>query len=172
MAAILVFSSPGETLVRGHPQAVPVGNTMRVAQQLAQRLAVPIQQIRPREPYPTDYHALLERARTEHEQAALPVLQSSSPITDDVWFVGYPIWFGDLPRPVATLLSQTSNPPRVLYPFATHEGSGLGRSIETLTALAPTATVMSGLPIRGSRADRAACALDHWLLQYFSTSQS
>ncbi|MDT7014885.1 flavodoxin [Levilactobacillus namurensis] len=170
MAVILVFSSPGETLLRGRPVPVTVGNTQRVATLIGQRLNLKPQAIVPQVPYPRNYAALLARARQEQADQALPALEPLAPalLADPVWFLGYPVWFGDLPRPVVSLLDRAQ--PKVVLPFATHEGSGFGQSLTTLHQRLPTAQIYPGLPIRGSRVDRAACAVDHWLQQYSTSS--
>jgi len=50
---------------------------------------------------------------------------------------------------------------KVLVPFCTHEGSYLGRSVTDMQALAPRATILDGLAVRGkaSKADPQATML-------------
>lgn len=168
MVALLVFSSPGETLYRGTPQRLAVGNTWRVAQQLASRLGVAPTSIEPVAAYPLAYADLLRRAQGEQRRQALPALSPlpATVVAEPVWFLGFPLWFGEVPRPVMTLLRQVATEQRTVYPFVTHEGGGLGRTQAQLQAALPHAEIRPGLPVRGSRADRAGCAVDHWLTQY------
>lgn len=173
MVAIVVFSSPGETLYRGQPTQLAVGNTLQVAQQLTGRLQVAPELIHPQASYPRAYADLLVRAQREQQAQVAPAIQplSAASRTTDTWFLGAPLWFGELPRPVVTAVLQARAHLKVVYPFITHEGGGLGKSIEQLRTLLPDAQIKPGLPIRGSRADRAACAVTHWLNQYYSTTQ-
>ncbi|MDT6980228.1 flavodoxin [Levilactobacillus zymae] len=169
MIALIEFSLPGETLVHGPTPVVHVGHTARVARLLGDRLNVSPLSLQPQTTYPVDYEAVLRRAKLELTGQALPAIQplSSTTLQAPIWFLGYPIWFGHVPRVIATLLTQVPTPPKVIYPFVTHEGSGLGQSMADLQRLCPTAVVQPGLPIRGSRVARAAPAVDHWLQSYF-----
>jgi len=173
LTSLLVFSPPGETFINGQPTLRTVGNTWRVAEQLAARLHVPPQAITPRDAYPTTYPARLARATAEQRAAALPAIQPlpATVLAESVWFVGYPLWFGGLPRVIATLRQQAAVPPRVIYPFVTHEGGGFGHSLADLRTLFPTTVIRPGLPVRGSRAERSGCAVDHWLAQYPASIQ-
>lgn len=163
MLTVIDFSSPGETLVRGQTPVVTEGHTAQVARLLGERLGIAPVALHPQVPYPMTYPARLKRARAEQTQHAFPAIEpvASAALRAPVWVLGYPIWFGGVPRVIATLLTQTTTPPREIYPFATHEGSGLGHSLDDLQRLCPTAVIHPGLPIRGSRVDRAAPAVDH-----------
>ena len=170
MPALMFFSAPGETLVHGQPSLVREGQTAQVARLLGDRLNVSPVALQPQVAYPVSYPAVLHRAKVELTNQVLPALQplDAATLQAPVWFLGYPIWFGHVPRVIATLLTQTAPSPRVIYPFATHEGSGLGQSVADLQRLCPRAVVRPGLPIRGSRVARAAPAVDHWLQPYFN----
>ena len=54
-----------------------------------------------------------------------------------------------------------------IYPFATHEGSGMGRTESTLRLALPGAEIGRGLATRGSDAQkltpRTVSALESWL---------
>ncbi|GEO69869.1 flavodoxin [Levilactobacillus acidifarinae] len=172
MITLIEFSSPGETLVHGQTPLVRVGHTAQVARLLGDRLNVTPVALQPRVAYPISYPAVLHRAKLELADQALPAIQPLDAVTlqSPIWFLGYPIWFGHVPRVIATLLTQTTPSPRIIYPFATHEGSGLGQSVADLQRLCPSAVVQPGLPIRGSRVARAAPAVDHWLQQYLENN--
>ena len=43
----------------------------------------------------------------------------------DTIFIGYPIWWGDLPRIIYTFIEEYDFTGRTIIPFNTHEGSGL-----------------------------------------------
>ena len=50
-----------------------------------------------------------------------------------------------------------------IYPFCTHEGSGLGRTERDIKNAAKNATVERGLAIHGSSVDNAGAAIKKWL---------
>ena len=172
MIAIIDFSVSGQTLVHGQPAAASVGHTAQVAQLVGDRLNVTPVAVQPRVAYPLAYSDVLRRARAELTQQAFPAIAPlpQAELSAATWLLGYPIWFGHVPRVIATLLTQVATPPRLIYPFVTHEGSGLGQSVSDLQRLCPSAVIRPGLPIRGSRAARAAPAIDHWVQQYFETA--
>lgn len=172
MIALIDFSVPGQTLVHGQPSVVSVGHTAQVAQLLGDRLNITPVAVQPQVAYPLAYSEVLRRAKTELTQQALPAIAPlpSAWLSASTWILGYPIWFGHVPRVIATLLTQARPSPRLIYPFVTHEGSGLGQSVSDLQRLCPSAVIRPGLPIRGSRATHAAPAIDHWVQQYFEMS--
>ena len=43
----------------------------------------------------------------------------------DVIFLGYPIWYGDMPMAVYTFLESCDWNGKTIIPFSTHAGSGL-----------------------------------------------
>lgn len=55
--------------------------------------------------------------------------------------------------------------PRVIYPFCTSEGSGLGNSINELKAIFPDTEIKLGLAVQGSKVNKADQAVANWLEQ-------
>lgn len=51
----------------------------------------------------------------------------------------------------------------MLLPYCTHEGSGLGISERDIAKTCPTATLLPGLEIRGSRVRTADNEITNWL---------
>ena len=68
----------------------------------------------------------------------------------DTVFIGYPIWWGDLPMVVYTFLESYDFSGKTVIPFCTHEGSGLSGTDRKVANVCPGATVLDGLAIRGS----------------------
>lgn len=52
---------------------------------------------------------------------------------------------------------------KIIKPFCTHEGSGLGGSIRDLRRLCPTAVVEKGIAIRGGKAEHSIKEIKKWL---------
>ena len=68
----------------------------------------------------------------------------------DVVFVGSPCWWGTVAPPVATFLAAYDWSGKTVAPFMTHGGSRMGRSEDDIEKLCPGATLLGGLPVRGS----------------------
>jgi flavodoxin len=81
----------------------------------------------------------------------------------DVVFVGYPDWWGTMPMAVFTFLEEYNFSGKTIVPFCTHEGSGLGRSVEDIRKLCPQSTIVEGLAVRGSSVKNAQNDVSDWL---------
>jgi flavodoxin len=65
--------------------------------------------------------------------------------------------------PVFTFLEEYDFSKKIIIPFCTHEGSGLGHSEKDIAKLCPKATVLNGLAINGSRVNAAKKDITNWL---------
>lgn len=141
------------------------GNTRIVAEQIARAAGADLLKIVPEKPYPTEYRACVDQAKKEIDAGFRPAV--STPIPDlssyDTIFVGSPCWWYTIAPPVATFLEACDLSGKTLAPFMTHEGSRMGRTLDDLRKLCPTATITEGLPVRGSAVDSAAPEVEKWL---------
>lgn len=69
----------------------------------------------------------------------------------DTVFIGYPIWWGDMPMIVYTFLEKYDLSEKKVIPFNTHEGSESSGTYEALKDLLDDSDVLvDGLPLQGS----------------------
>lgn len=54
---------------------------------------------------------------------------------------------------------------KIVKPFSTHEGSGLGSSLHDIRKYCPGSDVKEGLAIRGSDASNSRILLESWIKQ-------
>jgi len=141
------------------------GNTEILTRKIAGQLNLPTNRIMPKKTYPISYEALVERAKDEHEHSIFPEASINHEISDDVLILGTPIWFCELPNVVKRFLKEQLVAPRVIYPFCTNEGSGLGNSINELKAIFPDTEIKPGLAVQGSKVNKADQAVANWLEQ-------
>ena len=117
--------------------------------------------------YPIDYQETLNRTNREKSTQALPdILNNLTDISDyDTILLGYPIWHADLPRIVVTQLKLLDFEGKTIYPFNTHEGSGVGNSIEQIKKYASKAIVKEGFSLKGTEAreDDSHESIRKWL---------
>lgn len=141
------------------------GNTRAMANQIHAMTGGDIVELETVQPYPEEYRATTEQAKRELEANFMPPLKASvdSVAPYDVIFVGSPSWWGTFASPARTFLSQHDFSGKTLVPFITHEGSGLGKSVNDLESLCPGASTLEGLAVRGSRADDAQAEISRWL---------
>lgn len=67
----------------------------------------------------------------------------------DVIFVGFPVWWYTAPAVIRTFLEAYDFGGKVIVPFATSGGSGLGNTAKTLQELVPAAAVKDGKLLNG-----------------------
>ena len=86
----------------------------------------------------------------------------------DVIFVGFPIWWYDLPMPVWSFLEEYDLSGKTIIPFFTHNGSSSGASsISTVAELCPDSTILTDdyFTYSGNNVDEAESAVDEWLTE-------
>ena len=80
------------------------------------------------------------------------------------FFLGYPIWWYDLPMPLYCFLEQTGLSGKTIIPFTVHGGSCLLDTVDTIAALQPGANVVkNGLSISRNNVARSAHDITAWL---------
>lgn len=141
------------------------GNTHVIATQIHESVGGDIFEIVTVDPYPSGYDEVVEQARKELREEYRPKLKTKVENMEsyNVVFVGYPNWWGTVPRPIATFLSEYDFSGKTIVPFCTHEGSGLGRSVEDITELCPQSTILDGLAVRGRDVKNAQNEISEWL---------
>ena len=163
-AIIIFFSRAGENYNVG---TVDVGNTEMIVNYLKQVTNITSFKINPETDYPTNYQEMVTLAQNEKSSNARPSIKD--PLTDisnyDTILLGYPIWHGDLPNIVMTQLEMLDFEGKTIYPFNTHEGSGLGRSISDIKNSAPKTDVKDGFALRGTdaRKEDSHESIRNWL---------
>ena len=95
-----------------------LGNVQYLAELIAQKTGSDIFRILPVNPYPTNHKKLVEQARREREQNFRPVIQG--PIPDlskyKVIFLGYPMWWYEVPMIIRTLLEKSDFSGKTIVP--------------------------------------------------------
>lgn len=135
------------------------GNTKAVAETLAEMQGADLYEIVPEEPYTDedlDYSARSHRATAEQDdENARPAISGGiDNISDyDVIYIGYPIWWGDMPRIMYTFFDTYDLSGKTIAPFCTSGGSGLSGTPDVITELEPEATVLDGLHTSSSNAE-------------------
>jgi len=141
------------------------GNTRVIANQIRESVGGDIFEIVTVDPYPTDYDEVVEQARKELREDYRPRLKTKVENMESykVVFVGYPNWWGTIPRPVAAFLSEYDFSGRTIAPFCTHEGSRLGRSVTDIKELRPQSTILDGLAVRGRNVKKVQNEVSEWV---------
>ena len=142
-----------------------LGNTQYMAQVIQETTGGDIFRIEPVTPYPTDHSTLVSLASTERSENARPAIRGSVANLDeyDVIFVGYPIWWGDLPMIMYSFFDQYDLSGKTVVPFSTHGGSSFAGTPATIQSLEPNARMLDGLTISRNSIQDARQQIVNWV---------
>lgn len=162
---VVYFSRADENYSVG---IIEKGNTEIIAEIIKENVGGTLFHIERATAYPATYKDCTDEAKAEQNAKARPAIKADVNIEDyDIIFLGYPIWWGDLPMPTYSFIENHDWSGKVVYPFVTHEGSGLSGTVSTLKSKLVGAAVKDGLAVRGATAqnskDSARQAVVSWL---------
>ena len=143
---IAFFSRRDENYVNGLIKVLNRGNTEMAAAVLQKLTGADLFQIEPMQPYARDYNECIAQAQEDQKRNARPELKSYPESIDgyDTIYLGYPNYWGTMPMAVFTFLEHFDFSGKTIKPFCTHEGSGLGSSVEDIRRTCPGAEVKEG----------------------------
>ena len=141
------------------------GNTENVANFIHEAVGGDIVKLETEEPYTDNYNDLLDIAQEEQRENARPLLSTQiDNIEDyDTIFLGYPIWWGDMPMAIYTFLDEYDLSGKTIAPFVTSGGSGLSGTPSNIQDGEPEANVTEGLSVRDSNSENSQSAVNEWL---------
>lgn len=126
------------------------GTTKGVAERIASVTNADLYEIIPAEPYSSDdldWHDSNSRTSIEMNDINVRPEIASESISLDSYstiYIGYPIWWGDVPRIMSTFVESYDFSDKTVVPFCTSGGSGIGRSGDNLKELANSGNWLSG----------------------------
>lgn len=149
---IVYYSRKGQNYFGGSIVNLEKGNTEIVAEYIQQAVGGNLFEVDTVTPYPTEYRACCAEAYSQLKQNARPQLKKYMDSLEgyDTIFVGYPNWCGTMPMPMFTFLEKYDLQGKVIVPFCTNEGSGLGVSVKDIQRVCQGAKVVDGLSIKGT----------------------
>lgn len=161
---IAFYSRADENYVNGMLKHLETGNTEIVANYLQQITRADLFKIEQKVPYAKGYNDCIAQAQEDQRQGKRPELVRYPEQIEqyDEIYLGYPNYWGTMPMAVFTFLEHADFSGKVIKPFCTHEGSGMGNSVRDIQKLCPQAQVEKGLAIYGSRAKQSQKDLEQW----------
>ncbi|MBQ3939822.1 MAG: NAD(P)H-dependent oxidoreductase [Oscillospiraceae bacterium] len=135
------------------------GNTEKIANYLIDLTGADRLVIEAAEPYSdADIRYQDDSCRANREQNDKSVRPEIAALPEsldgyDVIFLGYPIWWGDLPMPCYTFFDKVKLEGKTVAPFCTHEGSGLSGT-DRYIADTTKAKVTEALEMKGATAQK------------------
>ena len=165
---VVYFSRADENYGVGN---ITEGNTAILAKMIAQKTGSDIFEIVPEKAYPKDYRECTNVAKDEQRKNARPAYKDDIDTSAyDTIYIGYPIWWGDLPMVCYTFLEKHNLDGKTIIPFCTHEGSGLSGTDNNIKKLYKNVTMKKALVMTGRTAQNnrkeAEKQVDEWLKTY------
>lgn len=142
------------------------GNTESLAQTIAEVTGADIYEIVPEDPYTSeDLNYSDDNCRANQEMNdpdARPAIAGSVENMDeyDTILLGYPIWWGTMPRIINTFLDSYDMSGKTIMPFCTSGGTGITTSVSDIRDICTDSEVTDGL--KGS-ASTGQADIEKWL---------
>ena len=140
------------------------GNTKALAEKIAGLADADLFELVPEEPYTSaDLNYSNDDCRANREMNDPDARPAISELPDlsgyDKVFIGFPIWWGTMPRIINTFLDSADLSGKTVLPFCTSGGSGISTAVSDIKKVIPDVTVEDGL--RSSASNEKA--INDWL---------
>ena len=146
------------------------GNGQQMAGWISEETGGELFRIVPSESYGEDFDSCADRAKNELDNEIRPELSehidAETMARYDVIYLGFPVWWYDLPMPVWTFLEEYDLSGKTVSPVFSHNGSSNGaNSVKRVAELADGATVLTetALSLRGSNVSGSEQEVKEWV---------
>ena len=141
------------------------GNMEYMANTIHQTAGGDLFQIDTVQTYPGLHEPLVDQASEELSRNARPELSTHISNLDnyDVIFVGYPIWWGEMPMALYSFFNEYDLSGKTIIPFSSHGGSGFSGTVGEITRLEPAANVLNGYTVSRTAVAGGAANLRAWV---------
>ena len=159
-------SSDVDAVTSATPVTDGKSSVAQMAEIIQETVGGDIVQIIPSEDYPLAYDDVADQAKQERDANIRPAFEELGvdPASYKTVFIGYPIWWYQMPMIMETLFDTYDFSGVTIVPFNTHEGSRDGGTYDMIRDREPDATVLDGLAIRGSDvSDASRDDIQKWL---------
>lgn len=141
------------------------GTTKALAETIAQTVNADISEIVPKVPYTSEdlnYNSDCRANAEQQDDSARPEFEPVSVNIDDydTIFIGYPIWWGTMPKIINTFLEAYDMSGKTIMPFCTSGGSGIETSVSAIRSICTNADVKNGM--RGA-ASTSNAQIETWI---------
>lgn len=149
------------------------GNVQQMSRWIAEETGGDIFRIVPEESYGEKFDPCADRAKNELDNGIRPAVSEhiDKEIMEkyDVIYIGFPVWWYDLPMPVWTFLEEYDLSGKTIIPFFSHNGSSNGAgSLDTISNLAPNSEILSNdaISVRGSDVADSESKIKEWARKF------
>lgn len=154
------------------------GNGQQMARWISEETGGDLFRIVPTEPYGEDFDSCADRAKNELDNGIRPELSEhidkEAMERYDVIYIGFPVWWYDLPMPVWSFLEEYDLSGKTVIPFFSHNGSSNGAgSVGRVSELAKGAKVLTEdvLSIPGRSVSGSEKEVKEWAAERLEENQ-
>ncbi len=116
-------------------------NTKKLAEKIARAADADIFEIVPKQPYTKediDYNSDCRANREQNDDSARPEIAAKFELDNyDTIYLGYPIWWGTMPKIINTFLETYDLSGKTVMPFCTSGSSGISTSVNAIRKYLP-----------------------------------
>lgn len=140
------------------------GNVEYFARIIAEQTGADLFRIETVQQYPGDHDGIINQAAEERDSGARPELATHIENLDDydTIFIGYPIWWYDMPMAMNTFFEEYDFSGKTIIPFSSHGGSGFSGTTEDIAAYEPDANLLDGFTVSREDVPDSADNLISW----------
>ncbi|MCI5873490.1 MAG: flavodoxin [Clostridiales bacterium] len=162
---VVFYSRADENYVSGMLKQLDIGNTEVAAGIIRELTDGELFKLEQVQSYSKDYNECIAEAQADQKRNARPELKRYPDTIEgyDTIYLGFPNYWGTMPMAVFTFLEHFDFDGKIIRPFCTHEGSGMGSSVNDIKRLCPGAKVEEGLAIRGSSVKNSKKDIENWI---------
>lgn len=166
---IIYYSRGGENYLNGDIISLKEGNTEKLAKLIQKKFKGDMFKVEQKIPYSNDYSICIEQANDDKRNNHKPELISYlSDITQyDTIFIGYPNYWSDIPMALYGQLEKLNFTGKNIYLFCTHEGSGLGSSLSTITKICVGAYIGKSFEVYGHTVNQSLSIVKDKLEKFY-----
>ena len=158
---VVFFSHAGDNYAVGN---IEVGNTKIVADYITELIVADQFEIVTHKYDGVAYTPLINLAKEETRKGELPEYEGDVDLSQyDTVFIGGPMWWGTYPQVMFTFFGRYDLNGKTIYPFTTHEGSGLGSAVSDVRRAYPNADVKKGFSMYGHEVRSNKAKVEKWL---------
>ena len=124
------------------------GHTKMIAESIQKELGCDILEIKPVQPYSTDYQTVVDEEQNNNSSNKTPEIQKIDKDLSnyDEIIIGSPVWWYTIAPVIRTFLKENDLSGKVIKPFATNAG-WLGQTFDEIRKLCPNSKVENELNI-------------------------
>ncbi len=158
---IIYFSRADENYSVGF---IEKGNTEVIAEFIRDITGADIFKVEPSIPYAKDYNTAIEEAKERQASHNAPIVKDLPDLSNyEVIYLGSPVYWDIMPEELVTALSGKNYNGKIIRPFITHEGSGLGSIPSQIKSICSGVDLRNGLAIRGSQVSSSKYIVEDWI---------